>query len=711
MGKPNIVQMDFISRWTLAATTAELNGDDFRLSLVASEPYTPLAEVRMPDILFKCGTRGKMTNAKSARIALASIIAGSLLLASCGKEASAQVVLATNNVGQLTNASPAQTQEQRELLELTQKAEKGDPSAEFSLGKRYETGSGVESNQTEAAKWFRKAAEHGSAQAESSLGDCYYNGSGVESNQTEAVKWFRKAAEQGDAGAQCSLSFCYILGLGVEKNPTEAFKWSHKAVEQGDTNALVCLAICYTAGLGVEKNPTEAFKLYLKAAEQGNTLGQFFLASCYYNGLGVESNPTKAVKWYRKAAEQANALAQCSLANCYYSGSGVAKNLTDAVKWFRKAAEQGNVDAQCTLATCYYNGSGVEKNPTEAVKWYLKAVEQGDARAQCSLASCYYSGFGVGKNLTEAVKWYRKAAEQGHALAQYSLGVCYVNGEGVPKDLVEAYNWCNLAASQGDTNAADERERLALSMTPAQIAEAQRLSSEFVAKNEGTNRTDSAVQPTIVDRPKSNGTGFCIAPGYFLTCNHVITDATAIKVVTGGVSYQARLVNADSANDVALLKVDGLKDTVSVLPVLNSRDIHLGDSVFTIGFPNIDLQGVEPKLTRGEINSLSGVQDDLRFFQMSVAVQPGNSGGALLDMRGDVVGIVAARLDEKITLEASGMLPQNVNYALKSSFILAFLDTIPELTGKMPAPHVEKDRKFEDVVKEAQSASAMVLVY
>jgi hypothetical protein len=80
-------------------------------------------------------------------------------------------------------------------------------------------------------------------------------------------------------------------------------------------------------------------------------------------------------------------------------------------------------------------------------------------------------------------------------------------------------------------------------------------------------------------------------------------------------------------------------------------------------------------------------------------------------MHGNVIGLVAARLDEKITLEASGMLPQTVNYALKSSFILAFLDTVPELVGKMPTRHMEKDRKFEDVIKEAQAASAMVLVY
>ena len=130
--------------------------------------------------------------------------------------------------------------------------------------------------------------------------------------------------------------------------------------------------------------------------------------------------------------------------------------------------------------------------------------------------------------------------------------------------------------------------------------------------------------------------------------------------------------------------------------------------MFTLGFPNILLQGIEPKLTRGDINCPSGIQDDQRFFQISAAIQPGNSRGPLVDVCGNVIGIVEARLDDLVTLETSGALPQNVNYALKSSYLIAFLDSVPKLAGKLKEPHTEKNRPFNEVVQEVQKATVMV---
>ena len=76
------------------------------------------------------------------------------------------------------------------------------------------------------------------------------------------------------------------------------------------------------------------------------------------------------------------------------------------------------------------------------------------------------------------------------------------------------------------------------------------------------------------------------------------------------------------------------------------------------------------RLAKGEIAGISGLADDARYFQISVPLQPGNSGGALVDERGNVVGVVSAKLNAAATLAASGALPENVNYAVKSSFLL-----------------------------------------
>ena len=136
----------------------------------------------------------------------------------------------------------------------------------------------------------------------------------------------------------------------------------------------------------------------------------------------------------------------------------------------------------------------------------------------------------------------------------------------------------------------------------------------------------------------------------------------------------------------------------------------MGGTLATVGFPNIGLQGFAPKLAKGEIAALSGAQDDPRYFQISVPVQPGNSGGALVDERGNVVGVVSAKLNVGAALATSGALPENVNYAVKSSLLLSFLESVPAVSAKLKEP-VTADRKFEDVVKSAQDAAVLVLVY
>jgi S1-C subfamily serine protease len=83
------------------------------------------------------------------------------------------------------------------------------------------------------------------------------------------------------------------------------------------------------------------------------------------------------------------------------------------------------------------------------------------------------------------------------------------------------------------------------------------------------------------------------------------------------------VVQVDAANDLALLKAVG---RFAPLPISPSRTAHLGSTVATVGFPNIGLQGFAPKLTKGEISSLFGVQDDPRYFQISLPVQPGKVG-------------------------------------------------------------------------------------
>lgn len=171
----------------------------------------------------------------------------------------------------------------------------------------------------------------------------------------------------------------------------------------------------------------------------------------------------------------------------------------------------------------------------------------------------------------------------------------------------------------------------------------------------------------------SSGTGFYVsANGYIVTNYHVVADAAKIEArdVTGKV-HAAKIVSIDASNDIALLKIDA---NTTPLSILRSSGIKKGSEVFTLGYPVVGIQGQEQKATFGRINALSGIQGDIRYFQIDVPIQPGNSGGPLISDDGSVIAIVTASLNQINVLKATGSLPQSVNYAVKSEYFLPLLE-------------------------------------
>jgi len=172
---------------------------------------------------------------------------------------------------------------------------------------------------------------------------------------------------------------------------------------------------------------------------------------------------------------------------------------------------------------------------------------------------------------------------------------------------------------------------------------------------------------TICVNAGSLGTGFLVsADGLVATSNHVIEDGRSIQFNFKGQKYDARKVAQDEANDLAILKIEG---EFPYLEIRGSEDAGIGEETFTVGFPNPAVQGFEPKMTTGVISSLSGIQDDPTCYQISVPVQPGNSGGPLLTQKGDVIGIIKAKLNPRVGLATANALPENVNYAVKSDYL------------------------------------------
>jgi S1-C subfamily serine protease len=207
------------------------------------------------------------------------------------------------------------------------------------------------------------------------------------------------------------------------------------------------------------------------------------------------------------------------------------------------------------------------------------------------------------------------------------------------------------------------------------------------------------------------GSGFFVTKdGYFLTNFHVVRDANKVEVKYKLRVLKAEVAEVDEDNDLALLKVSG-KD-FPPLAISRKASVDLGEEVFTIGFPNIDMQGMEPKFTDGKISSLSGMRDDPAEYQISVPVQPGNSGGPLCDANGEVVGIIVARLDDLAALHESGAMPQNVNYAIKSKLALRFLRRVEGVARQlMPSATTAPPATPAKPVRAVQDGIAMVMVY
>ncbi len=146
----------------------------------------------------------------------------------------------------------------------------------------------------------------------------------------------------------------------------------------------------------------------------------------------------------------------------------------------RSRAEHGDHEAQLELGSMYWFGKeGVQQNQAEAVRWYRLAADGGNTEAQVDLGTLYTEGYGVPQNYAEALRLFRAAAEKGNARAQVKIGKMYEDGRGIPRDLVQAHMWWNLAGAHGDKKGWALRDFVATKMTPAQIAEAQKLASEW----------------------------------------------------------------------------------------------------------------------------------------------------------------------------------------------------------------------------------------
>jgi S1-C subfamily serine protease len=208
-----------------------------------------------------------------------------------------------------------------------------------------------------------------------------------------------------------------------------------------------------------------------------------------------------------------------------------------------------------------------------------------------------------------------------------------------------------------------------------------------------TAKTAARMAPPVPAKAKpdadeeASGSGVVInKTGQILTNAHVIRACR--KLAAGATSRSlspAKVVAVDERNDLAVIQPEA--PIGEPIAFKDGKGLRPGEDIVALGYPYSGLLASEANVARGSVTALSGLLDDSRFVQISAPIQPGNSGGPLLDMNGRLVGIDTSTLNALLMVKSTGSVPQNVNFAIKASVARDFLDAKSINYDTLPPDH------------------------
>ncbi|MBU1001805.1 MAG: trypsin-like peptidase domain-containing protein [Proteobacteria bacterium] len=345
-------------------------------------------------------------------------------------------------------------------------------------------------------------------------------------------------------------------------------------------------------------------------------------------------------------------------------GNAQAQYLLGAMLMVR--AEREERSGWQTKARIYYK---------QAAGWFHKAAASNNARAQFSLGLLMRNGQGVERDTAGALRWLTAAANQDVPDALFLMGIMSAGGEGMRRDNSRALGLL-VDAGAGFVNEGRADWALQVSQTINQLAPGH----PAVAKLSKAARQIST-RPGARQEGFSTGTAWIAAPGFAVTNRHVVVGRTTISLVHPDGSYVSATVAAEDADsDLVLLAVADPCALPPALPLAKEAP-GLGAEVFTVGFPQVAIMGTSPKLSTGRVTGATGVGGDPRTLTISVPVAQGNSGGPLINLSGEVVGVVQAMIDAAGVYRATGELPENVNYAIHVRLLRQLIDRAPKKGG------------------------------
>lgn len=655
-------------------------------------------------------------------------------------------------------AAPSVKEEGNANDALERRAEAGDAKAQIALAEELQKTNSPK-KLIAACKWFEKAATGGSS-VDGMVGAarCYAGDHGIPMDFDRANEWWRKAAEKGNAEAEYQYGSAHvwvqksgtlIFSNGEPKKVLEDFVvWETRASEHGYAQATNALGMTYLLGAKWAKGDErlsepdidEGVKLLKRAADAGYWYSQWALAVLYEVGFRtVAVDKALSDHYWDLLSAQSSVEAQRGIAFLYQETN--AKTYQDgrnkfrgrpltyaetnyvARDWFEKAALQDDPDSLAQLGFMYRDGMGITADPQKGASYFKRSADLGNFQSMGALAFAYGQGVGVVRDYDAAFKWLLAAANENETIdwsrvhgLRNSVGEFYENGWGTSKDMVLAYAWYNVAAAGGNADAKKNVARLEPQLSAEKLKEAQSMSSSWVPGNEmrsvvrvastseEAHGAEGRESTTGSLERRSVGSGFYISPdGIILTNNHVIAECTEIRVPSEGKA--ARLVVTDPQNDLAVVAVAVTGKQALTFP--EADDIHQGETLYVFGFP---LEGYLPSagnFTPGMVAALAGPENNASLIQITAPVQPGNSGGPVLDSKGRVIGVVVGKLDALKIAKATGDIPQNANFAIAPQTVQAFL-TGNHLSVHKAPKFLSFDKSAVDIAGLASGATVKV---
>jgi TPR repeat protein len=633
---------------------------------------------------------------------------------------------------QSSTANKSPETERASAPDSVSKSESGDRDAMLSVAQAHDRGtSGVKKDARLAFEWYLRAAEAGHPQAMGEVAKRYRAGVGVRGDWEASVTWADKGAEKGDAQSiylalERDFSDYLLLRYGeaVESeseerglilNSAKQLELLRKAADGGNVDAMLFLGSRLRHGYwywfkGKRKVATgsdadSAQRWFETASNKGSAIATLLLAQWLQSGGdGISPQPDRAAKYWDTLEGTVTPDEQYALGHQLMPGDKKYfkptvwrdRQLTydqaawSAREWLQKSAQQGNPQAALELANALTSGKFLWGDEKEAYRYLLQAAEADLFGGQTGVAWAYYNGLGVAKNYTKAYTWALRAATHPTATANQMAGaqrfLAYLlsQGHGTEQDLVLAYAWASVSAANGDKDAKASLDALEVLLDTAQIRESQQISGAWslgkdMRRLPGTSSSAGSTEASgaeVTDgvgiKLVATGTGFFInADGMIVTNHHVVAKCSEIRVSALGKA--ATLETADQANDLAVLKTDGKVGVNARLA--DATKLRQGQEIATFGFP---LDGYLPatgNITTGLISALSGPSNNSSLIQISTPVQPGSSGGPVLNMSGEVVGVVVGKADAIGIARVTGDILQNVNFAISAGTLRAFLES------------------------------------